>query len=36
MDDDIPSGKITVMDQQSYIKIETLRGTTLTKIYESL
>jgi hypothetical protein len=23
MDDDIPSGKITVMDQRSYIKIET-------------
>jgi hypothetical protein len=36
MDDDIPSGKITVMDQRSYIKIDTLRGITLTQIYESL
>jgi hypothetical protein len=25
MDDDIPSGKITVLDQRSYIKIETLQ-----------
>jgi hypothetical protein len=30
------TGKITVMDQQSYIKIETLRGITPTQIYESL
>jgi transposase len=36
MDDDIPSGKITVMDQRSYIKIETLRGITPMQIYESL
>jgi hypothetical protein len=36
MDDDIPSGKITVMDQRLYIKIETLRGITPTQIYESL
>jgi hypothetical protein len=36
MDDDIPSGKITVMDQQSYFKIDTLRGITPTQIYESL
>jgi transposase len=35
MDDNIPSGKITVMDQRSYIKIETLRGITPTQIYES-
>jgi histone-lysine N-methyltransferase SETMAR len=36
MDDGIPSGKITVMDQRSYIKIETLCGITPTQIYESL
>jgi transposase len=36
MVDDIPSGKITVMDQRSYIKIETLRDITPTQIYESL
>jgi hypothetical protein len=36
MDDDIPSGKTTVMDRRSYIKIETLRGITPTQIYESL
>jgi hypothetical protein len=36
MDDNIQSGKITVMDQRSYIKIETLRDITLMQIYESL
>jgi hypothetical protein len=36
MDDNIPSGKITVMDQRLYIKIETLCGITPTQIYESL
>jgi hypothetical protein len=36
MDGDIPTGKITVMDQRSYIKIETLHGITPMQIYESL
>jgi transposase len=36
MDDDIPSGKITVMDQRLYVKIKTLRGIMPTQIYESL
>ena len=30
------SGRITILDQRSLIKIETLRGRTPTQIYELL
>lgn len=36
MDDENPSGHVIVLDQSSFIKIETLRGRMKIKIYELL